>query len=606
MKRFFAICLASTILLTNNINFVYASSNTNYSSGTDYSFDVNKAFDADLYYARSILNNEGKKAWDVALDTLLSYDNSDNKYTIKDGNAAVTINYKELGINIDKTQAQYVQKYLVRQEPRMYLLKDWGATVKLDSNGMVETQTFYVGNGVAYGDSYQKQLLQIDAEANKLLTVIKDDMTIYQKIQAIQKAFESSVKYENSGSPGDLRGAFLNKKAICGGYSKGFEYLLLKLGIQNIWVNGYTYVAHAWNYVNIDNKWYLMDTTWGGVLGYLKGESSSHMVYDTYHIMPTLEKEGISYKLGTYPGVWIDTPSQIILPLNADFNPSNYIRDLGDIYDSDLSGELNIIENTVDTSTPGVYNVVYEVTNKDGNKATADVTVTVVDGKEIYVNQLENLSGNLRNQNVSLYINGKEKPFSNGLFGGESVYAEYNVEGENAKYFEANVGINKSVRDNVNYGHYGKVQFEVYADDTLIYQSSVLGWKDNYETISVEIPQGTKTLKLVNVPKGGGNNHGAWGDAKIITTTSEFDKELNNLQQLIDFSEKITDTSYVLVSKHQEMRFKNLVYAREYAKESLNNENISLQDIKNLYTFLLYSVEELGQVYEPGLDPVSQ
>lgn len=172
----------SLCMLANQGTVTYAAQ-PSYTTNVQYqteSFKVNEAFDSALYYARSILSEDGQKAWDVALDTLLKYDNSDNKYPLKDGNRVVTINYKELGISIDKQQAEYVQKYLVRQEPRMFHLKDWGATVSLDKNGIVETQTFYIGNGMAEGDSYQQTLLKIDQEANKILANIKDDMTIYQ------------------------------------------------------------------------------------------------------------------------------------------------------------------------------------------------------------------------------------------------------------------------------------------------------------------------------------------------------------------------------------------------------------------------------------------
>ncbi|WP_250277793.1 immunoglobulin-like domain-containing protein [[Clostridium] colinum] len=254
----------------------------------------------------------------------------------------------------------------------------------------------YIGNGMAEGNIYQETLSKIDREANKILSVVKDDMTIYQIIQAVQKEFASSLVYENVGSPGDLRGAFLNKKAICGGYSKGFEYLLLKLGIENIWVNGFAGGPHAWNYVNIDNKWYLMDTTWGVQNWYLRGEVSERYHYDTYHIMSTLEKECIPYKWGTYPGVWIKTPSKIILPLGKVFNPLDYVEDIGDIYDSDLSNDINIIENNVNNKVTGTYKVVYEVSNKDGNKVKFEVEVQVVDGKYTSINDLEKTSGNLK------------------------------------------------------------------------------------------------------------------------------------------------------------------------------------------------------------------
>ena len=349
-----------------------------------------------------------------------------------------------------------------------------------------------------------------------------------------------------------------------------------------------------------------MDTTWGGQNWYLRGEIKERLTYDTYHIMPKLEKEGVPYKWGTYPGVWISVPSKITLSEGSHFYPLDYILDIGDIYGTDfvVSSSVDIIENDVNTEVSGSYKVVYEVSNKDGNKARAEMNVEIVDGKKMSVNELEKLSGNLREQEVSLYLNGRESFFYDGLFGSENTYIEYNIEGKNAKYFEANVGINKNVRDNQNYGHYGKVQFEVYADSNLIYKSSVLGWKDNYENIVVEIPEGTRTIKLVNTPKGAGNNHGAWGDAKIVTVKSEFDKEIDSLYELLEFSEHIVDKSYVLVDTHVEQRFNNFIYAKDYVKESLNSNDLTIEDIKNLKVFLQYSIEELGQTYKPGNLPI--
>ena len=575
-------------------------------------FDINKAFDSSLYYARSILSEEGQKAWDVALDTLLNYDNSDNKYPLSSGNRVVTINYKELGISIDQTQAQYIQKYLVRQDPRMFHLKDWGATCSLDSNGIVETQTFYIGNGVSEGNSYQEALLKIDEEANKILEKadLKDDMTVYQKIQAVQKVYESSLKYANTGSPSDLRGAFLNKKAICGGYSKGFEYLLLKMGIENIWVNGYAGGPHAWNEVKVDGKWYLMDTTWGGSNWYLTGEKSNHNVYDTYHIMPTLKKEGVPYKWGQYPGIWIETEKTTLLTVGESFDPLNYITDLGDIYDSDLTDDVKITYNDVDTEKAGDYSVVYQVTNKEGNIAEAELEVKVVDGERLSPTELTKVSGNLNEQDVSLYLNGEEVPYSNGLFKSESGSNTYNVEDKNIKYFEANVGINKNVRDNTAYGSYGKVQFQVYADDELIYESNVIGWKDNYEHIFVEVPENTKTIKLVNVPKGGGNNHGAWGAISFIdvNTNTVEDTKLTeakaNLEQTLAFAEQITDETYVLVDTHKADRLANLAYFINSAKEVMNSNSTDEDEYNQAVAMLIYSINEVGQTYVAGGSPV--
>ncbi|WP_250277795.1 hypothetical protein [[Clostridium] colinum] len=75
---------------------------------------------------------------------------------------------------------------------------------------------------------------------------------------------------------------------------------------------------------------------------------------------------------------------------------------------------------------------------------------------------------------------------------------------------------------------------------------------------------------------------------------------------MVEFSDKIIDTSYVLFNTHIESRFNNFVIAREYVKQRLNDDNLNLQDIKDLKSFLIYSIEELGQVYKSDSDPIKK
>lgn len=261
-----------------------------------------KPFDSEIYYARTLLNDDGKKAWDLAYKTLLNYDNSDNKYPRdSQGNTIVSIDYASHGININADDAQKIQKYLVRNCPRMFLLKDWPAT-PINKDGKVVGQKFYIGNGAQNGDDYHKQLLATEKSVSKILSKVQPNMSVYQIIQTIQSNYENMVNYVNAGACGDMRGAFIDNKAICGGYSKGYEYLLQRLGLEGIWVNGYAAGPHAWNYVNLYGNWYLSDTTWGGVNWYLNGWNSdftkNHEVYDTYNVMPKLAKESIAWNIG--------------------------------------------------------------------------------------------------------------------------------------------------------------------------------------------------------------------------------------------------------------------------------------------------------------------
>ena len=55
---------------------------------------------------------------------------------------------------------------------------------------------------------------------------------------------------------------------MCEGYARGFKYILDELGIPCVLIsgtatnsNGET-ESHAWNYVELEGKWYAVDVTW--------------------------------------------------------------------------------------------------------------------------------------------------------------------------------------------------------------------------------------------------------------------------------------------------------------------------------------------------------
>jgi len=75
----------------------------------------------------------------------------------------------------------------------------------------------------------------------------------------------------------------LTNKAICEGYAQAFKKTLEQLGIPCMLVGGFSksdvseigtnpsQENHAWNAVKIQNKWYLVDATWGA--GYTNGDN---------------------------------------------------------------------------------------------------------------------------------------------------------------------------------------------------------------------------------------------------------------------------------------------------------------------------------------------
>lgn len=82
--------------------------------------------------------------------------------------------------------------------------------------------------------------------------------------------------YDSYGSNGDLTsssgnestayGALIDGKALCEGYSRAFQLLCNKLGIECVNVFGESKdVLHQWNCVRVGGQWYHMDVTWNDV-----------------------------------------------------------------------------------------------------------------------------------------------------------------------------------------------------------------------------------------------------------------------------------------------------------------------------------------------------
>ena len=53
-------------------------------------------------------------------------------------------------------------------------------------------------------------------------------------------------------------GPILKKEAVCDGYSKAYDFLCKKAGLETIYVTSFEQM-HAWNMICIDNAWYHID-----------------------------------------------------------------------------------------------------------------------------------------------------------------------------------------------------------------------------------------------------------------------------------------------------------------------------------------------------------
>lgn len=117
---------------------------------------------------------------------------------------------------------------------------------------------------------------EVDAAVSTLLAeIITDDMSDYEKIEAIYDYMTSNISYdyENLNNSDYMLkhtayAALINKTSVCQGYAVLFYRLALECGIDARYISGDATNSsgetggHGWNIVKLGEKYYLADATW--------------------------------------------------------------------------------------------------------------------------------------------------------------------------------------------------------------------------------------------------------------------------------------------------------------------------------------------------------
>lgn len=121
---------------------------------------------------------------------------------------------------------------------------------------------------LAHVDQYVHSLSKVE-DAKLATTLTKPWKTELEKVRAIFMWINKNVSYdyvglENGNRTYEVKDVLAKRKGVCEGYANLFRYLCEKANIKCYKISGETpRGAHAWNTVRIDNKWYLLDATWG-------------------------------------------------------------------------------------------------------------------------------------------------------------------------------------------------------------------------------------------------------------------------------------------------------------------------------------------------------
>ena len=120
-----------------------------------------------------------------------------------------------------------------------------------------------------------------------------------QRIKAIHDyiathiAYDADALFRGDYPPQDAQTVFDTKKAVCAGYAKLFIAMAKVTGDTALYVTGVSREidgsvangpGHAWNAVEIEGQWYLMDITWNA--GYLEGNRFIKRYSTAYLLTP--------------------------------------------------------------------------------------------------------------------------------------------------------------------------------------------------------------------------------------------------------------------------------------------------------------------------------
>ena len=262
----------------NRINNTKATTDTKI-SGSTVGTQVLTKNEYQNKYLYSQLGENGKIIYEKL------YENKENlktgTYTIQFGNTFYDILSQENGS--DKLQEEYQTaiEAFTYDNPDVFYIDVTKMYINIETIQKIFSTKYnvyinsakdptYLLDGFASKEQIDQCESQVIAVKNQILNQIAGKNDI-EKMRYIHDYLVDTIEYDQKfveKNIYNIYGALVSKTCVCEGYAKASQYLLNEAGLENIIITGTATNSdgktenHAWNYVNIDEKWYAIDTTW--------------------------------------------------------------------------------------------------------------------------------------------------------------------------------------------------------------------------------------------------------------------------------------------------------------------------------------------------------
>lgn len=165
--------------------------------------------------------------------------------------------------NLSAKEISMIVDGVLGDNPQIFWI-DLDYTYITENSVITEVQLY----SVMTESQYIKCEKQLNKKVKKFVNSVKENKTDFEKELAAHDFVIKSCEYESNfhdseSEPYTAYGALVSKRAVCQGYTKAFQLLLSKVGINSINISGVSEKQnHIWNAVFIENDWYYVDITW--------------------------------------------------------------------------------------------------------------------------------------------------------------------------------------------------------------------------------------------------------------------------------------------------------------------------------------------------------
>lgn len=241
-------------------------------------------------YGRESLSARMKEQYDILLDGIRNFK---EEITVNVPLSEIGGSASGIGSLITMLRDDYPEIFWIPMQYGYSYFSDRVTAVSLDY--------VYTKN-----DAQQKQK-QIEAKANQILAGLSSSAGDYEKSKYIYEQLIFTVQYPETVPSysaaaaylWDITGVFLKGTAVCEGYSRAYQYLMNRAGLQCTVQQGEANGgAHMWNAARIEGSWVQTDVTWGDPI--ISGRDPKYISYQYLNITDAQMKADHTYTTEPY------------------------------------------------------------------------------------------------------------------------------------------------------------------------------------------------------------------------------------------------------------------------------------------------------------------